>query len=717
MSASKTVGRLQATLGLNRAEFSRELRGARSEAEGFGRSLVSIGNSIRGVLGLSVAGIGIASLARTLRSATSEFARLGSTARDVGMDVEELQGLMRGFARETRVSQDDVSAAFERFNRRIGEAVNAAGPLNATLERLGISIRRTNGQMKTQAELLREVAEAISNARTEQERAAISQAAFGDVGRRMAQALAGGGEAMDRMVREARDAGDVIDRNLIHRAEILDAKFNDLTESVGRFFRAMAVTLATGGVETPADTLERMFGTLERARAILGDGFFEALIRETGELRDQSGVIDTLRDVAFEVEELVRSANWAESEIAGLVFALAEMGHRDASDEMRRLYEGARELAESFRAGTLSTENYNARLEETVQEAVNVVAALGDVDDSRFDNVVRSLGQLIAQLIAVRAAAVDLGQVIVNGVGENGVIVHQADSSSPRPRERPIDWLPEDSLRRGQSRGGGSSRPDDFARAVEAIRQRTRELETEALALTAAAASGREYGDAIMFAQERARLLSAAQRAGVTITEELEGRIDELAEAYVRAGNSAQTAADQLREAENRAMRGADAMSDLFMGMLEGGDAARRAVAQLIAELARVQSMRGMMGLSGGGGFFGRLFSGLGGALTIPGKAKGTSNWEGGMVAINEAGGEILDLPRGTRIIPHDVSKRMADAASNAGSVRIVLETVASPYFDTRVAEISGAGDVQVLQAQQRAMPGMIRDMQARGLK
>lgn len=40
--------------------------------------------------------------------------------------------------------------------------------------------------------------------------------------------------------------------------------------------------------------------------------------------------------------------------------------------------------------------------------------------------------------------------------------------------------------------------------------------------------------------------------------------------------------------------------------------------------------------------------------------ALGTSNWAGGLTEINERGGEIVDLPRGTRIYPHDDSVTMA---------------------------------------------------------
>lgn len=45
---------------------------------------------------------------------------------------------------------------------------------------------------------------------------------------------------------------------------------------------------------------------------------------------------------------------------------------------------------------------------------------------------------------------------------------------------------------------------------------------------------------------------------------------------------------------------------------------------------------------------------------TIPTLAKGTDNWQGGIVQISEKGGEIVDLPSGSRVYPHDKSVQMA---------------------------------------------------------
>lgn len=49
--------------------------------------------------------------------------------------------------------------------------------------------------------------------------------------------------------------------------------------------------------------------------------------------------------------------------------------------------------------------------------------------------------------------------------------------------------------------------------------------------------------------------------------------------------------------------------------------------------------------------------------------ATGTTYWQGGLTRVNEAGGEIMNLPNGTQIIPHDVSTKMA--ANNSSNVTV----------------------------------------------
>ena len=56
----------------------------------------------------------------------------------------------------------------------------------------------------------------------------------------------------------------------------------------------------------------------------------------------------------------------------------------------------------------------------------------------------------------------------------------------------------------------------------------------------------------------------------------------------------------------------------------------------------------------------------------LRGNALGTSYFSGGLTRVNERGGEIIDLPSGTQIIPHDVSLRMAEQTAGSSVVHLV---------------------------------------------
>lgn len=57
----------------------------------------------------------------------------------------------------------------------------------------------------------------------------------------------------------------------------------------------------------------------------------------------------------------------------------------------------------------------------------------------------------------------------------------------------------------------------------------------------------------------------------------------------------------------------------------------------------------------------------------LDGRALGTNYWRGGLVRVNERGGEIMNLPSGTQIIPHDISEKMVGGNTNNTNVTVNL--------------------------------------------
>lgn len=87
----------------------------------------------------------------------------------------------------------------------------------------------------------------------------------------------------------------------------------------------------------------------------------------------------------------------------------------------------------------------------------------------------------------------------------------------------------------------------------------------------------------------------------------------------------------------------------------------------------------------------------------IPTLAKGTDNWQGGIVQIGEKGGEIVDLPSGSRVYPHDESVQIArqEARKNfsvkiaklADSIVVREETDIDKIAEAIIRKIEEASD------------------------
>ena len=70
--------------------------------------------------------------------------------------------------------------------------------------------------------------------------------------------------------------------------------------------------------------------------------------------------------------------------------------------------------------------------------------------------------------------------------------------------------------------------------------------------------------------------------------------------------------------------------------------------------------------------------------------ALGTSYYSGGSTRINEFGGEIVDLPQGSRIIPHDISREMAKNSGGGINVQVIImgNMVGNQEFLNQLADV-----------------------------
>ena len=176
------------------------------------------------------------------------------------------------------------------------------------------------------------------------------------------------------------------------------------------------------------------------------------------------------------------------------------------------------------------------------------------------------------------------------------------------------------------------------------------------------------------------RLKEEAKKLQATLgMTDLEAKIwEDQTEAGVSASSQAgksiaalNTQIDTLTKIKDATKRGKEAFNEFFSSILDGVDSAKAALANLLMQIAKVQFAKAALGLLGSTSWGAKLISGVGGLLGE--NANGTSNWRGGLTKINERGGEIVDLPSGTRIIPHDVSKRMVEDTGTPGGGHVSI--------------------------------------------
>lgn len=352
-----------------------------------------------------------------------------------------------------------------------------------------------------------------------------------------------------------------------------------------------------------------------------------------------------------------------------------------AADEASRI--AGTDMASGIAAAAANALTLAQRLAMAAEQAAAIGSAQGPVDVSEkgfFKPDINRFGNPYA--------------------GEGGA----GPSSSSRPKARPdqmdADWG-WDTPKRGGGGGGGSSR-DKYAAAVENVQQRIDALKVETAAYLDAANAQNVYGDAAEYAKQKAALLTAAQEQGKEVTPELSAQIEEQARAYAQAALEAENAKQKMDDIADASERGKDALGEVFGSILEGSDAAKRAIANLLLELAKIQMMKGVFGLLNSIPGGSAITAGLGGALSFDGGGyTGAGQRTGGL---DGKGGFLAMLHPRETVVDHTKGQK-----TGGGAQTVHVYVSASEYFDARVDSRAANITKQGLAQAQRQQPDSLR--------
>ena len=233
------IGNLQADLTLNSTSFNNHLAKAttnlKSSSARMNKSLAKAGRGFdklskrvkgmaSGMLRLNPAiatlagGAGLMLLVKRSLDTADAIAKV---ADKVGLTTDQLQEL-RYAADIAGVGQTTLDMAMQRLSRRLGEVAQGQGELLGVAKQYGVQLRDGEGRMRSNMAVLKDFANVINNAESEQERLRISFKLFDSEGAALVNMMRNGGDAIDATRQQAQAMGLVIREDLIRGAE--DAK-------------------------------------------------------------------------------------------------------------------------------------------------------------------------------------------------------------------------------------------------------------------------------------------------------------------------------------------------------------------------------------------------------------------------------------------------------------------------------------------------------------
>ncbi|MFG6081410.1 phage tail tape measure protein [Paracoccus litorisediminis] len=652
--------------------------------EGIPASLKGIGGAFLGGVAGGIAIGGLDQIATSVSRITKETANLKNEATRAGVSTTVFQE-WKFLADQNRISVDALTDGFKEMHLRAGEFfLDGTGAGAEAFKKLGYSAEELKAKLKDPSSAMTEILGKLRGF-DQAGRSFLLEEIFGGAGGEQFGALIGQSEeALNETIRRAHEVGAVLDSEMIDKAAEIDRKFGELAARVESFGKRAVIAIADAAVELTdfRDRLDGIFSSETEGRAILGNELYDSMQRDRDAVEAQA---DALRQLDGEYQRLAEEAATAGNAMRGAIGQLDSWGYGEAADQLRQLSAELETAKQGFRDGTMTGEDFAAKLGEIEKGAQDAFASLSDVDRAQFSGVMSQLGRLggvIASVTAqasalvgelAKAAQIDPGtkhlealrqqhaaqatsmdsldamraandrftasenarniatseslkldrekEAVRKRAAEAGATLTDAEITSAAQGALDGDAARSaaDAAARssGDSKGGsgGAAKLDEFAREAQAIRDRTRELDFEAAALIAGAAAGRNYGDAVTFAAEKARLLDAAQQAGKAITPALTAEVDKLAQGYVDAANKADQAADKMQKVENAGQNGAETLTDMFTGIISGSMSAGEALAGLLQQIAAAQMNKVFMGMFGGGGALGGLGTTVGGLL------------------------------------------------------------------------------------------------------
>lgn len=200
----------------------------KGEFQKVNRSLKSTEQSMNRIKGALAAAFSVGVIANFAKQTLSLADSIGKTADSIGVSTDFLQKFQFA-AQQSGLSTEEFNKSMQNFTKMVGQSAIRTNEVGRTLEKLGISVRRTDGSVKKSEQVFKELFTALDGVGSEFEKNAILADIFGRAGVKLAVMAQNGSEAMFDL---AESATGVIPEDTIRNAEIFNDTMNELKREV-----------------------------------------------------------------------------------------------------------------------------------------------------------------------------------------------------------------------------------------------------------------------------------------------------------------------------------------------------------------------------------------------------------------------------------------------------------------------------------------------------
>lgn len=249
-----------------------------------------------GVAGLAGTGLATA-LAASVKSTADFNDAMGKAAQRAGVTTEEFSKLAYA------ASLSDVSVEeLQKGLQLLGQDASNGGK---KLAEFGVELQNVDGSLKTNDQLLREVADRISRMATPAEKSAAAVRLLGEEGAKLVPLLNTGAQGLSDMATEAERFGQVVTAESAAAAAQFNDNLTKLQASVGGLVREFTGPLVSALAQVTAEFLNGV---------VAGESFFGAL--ERGIRGGRVGERSSLQQAAQDIERLTVAKQEAERAFA-----------------------------------------------------------------------------------------------------------------------------------------------------------------------------------------------------------------------------------------------------------------------------------------------------------------------------------------------------------------------------------------------------------------